>query len=85
MVAFTDDGEILVGQPAKRQSITNPENTVYAIKRLIGRRYDDPVTEKDKAMVPYHISCVETMVMRGSRSGARSTARARSAPSFLPR
>jgi molecular chaperone DnaK len=55
MVAFTDDGQILVGQPAKRQSITNPENTVYAIKRLIGRRYDDPITEKDKAMVPYHI------------------------------
>src|SRR3981081_2888133 len=55
MGAFTDDGEVLVGQPAKRQSITNPENTVYAIKRLIGRRYDDPITEKDKTMVPYHI------------------------------
>ncbi|MEH2488721.1 molecular chaperone DnaK [Bradyrhizobium sp. AZCC 2230] len=55
MVAFSDDGEVLVGQPAKRQSITNPENTVYAIKRLIGRRYDDPITEKDKTMVPYHI------------------------------
>jgi molecular chaperone DnaK len=55
MVAFTDDGEVLVGQPAKRQSITNPENTVYAIKRLIGRRYDDPITEKDKTMVPYDI------------------------------
>ncbi|HAO43660.1 MAG TPA: molecular chaperone DnaK [Afipia sp.] len=55
MVAFTDDGEVLVGQPSKRQSITNPENTIYAIKRLIGRRYDDPITEKDKAMVPYHI------------------------------
>src|SRR6201989_2440843 len=55
MVAFTDDGEVLVGQPAKRQSFTNPENTVYAIKRLIGRRYDDPITEKDKTMVPYHI------------------------------
>jgi molecular chaperone DnaK len=55
MVAFTDDGEVLVGQPAKRQSITNPENTVYAIKRLIGRRYDDPIVAKDKAMVPYHI------------------------------
>jgi molecular chaperone DnaK len=55
MVAFTDDGEVLVGQPAKRQSITNPENTIYAIKRLIGRRYDDPITEKDKTMVPYHI------------------------------
>jgi molecular chaperone DnaK len=55
MVAFTEDGEILVGQPAKRQSITNPENTIYAIKRLIGRRYNDPITEKDKTMVPYHI------------------------------
>jgi molecular chaperone DnaK len=55
MVAFTDDGDVLVGQPAKRQSITNPENTVYAIKRLIGRRYEDPITEKDKTMVPYHI------------------------------
>src|SRR6201996_4930072 len=55
MVAFADDGEVLVGQPAKRQSITNPENTVYAIKRLIGRRYDDPIVAKDKGMVPYHI------------------------------
>jgi molecular chaperone DnaK len=55
MVAFTDEGEVLVGQPAKRQSITNPENTVYAIKRLIGRRYDDPITAKDKGMVPYHV------------------------------
>jgi len=55
MVAFADNGEILVGQPAKRQSITNPENTVFAIKRLIGRRYDDPITQKDKGMVPYKI------------------------------
>jgi molecular chaperone DnaK len=55
VVAFTDSGEVLVGQPAKRQSITNPENTVFAIKRLIGRRYDDPITQKDKAMVPYKI------------------------------
>ncbi|MDB5367897.1 MAG: dnaK [Rhodospirillales bacterium] len=55
MVAFTDDGQVLVGQPAKRQSITNPENTIFAIKRLIGRRYDDPVTQKDKEMVPYKI------------------------------
>src|SRR6187397_2869010 len=54
-VAFTDTGEILVGQPAKRQSITNPENTVFAIKRLIGRRYDDPTTQKDKGLVPYKI------------------------------
>jgi molecular chaperone DnaK len=55
MVAFTDSGEVLVGQPAKRQSITNPENTVFAIKRLIGRRFDDPITQKDMAMVPYKI------------------------------
>jgi molecular chaperone DnaK len=56
MVAFAENGEVLVGQPAKRQSITNPENTVFAIKRLIGRRYDDPITQKDKAMVPYRIA-----------------------------
>src|SRR6478609_7391886 len=55
VVAFTDSGEVLVGQPAKRQSITNPENTIFAIKRLIGRRYDDPMTQKDKGMVPYKI------------------------------
>src|ERR671918_594248 len=55
MVAFTSSGEILVGQPAKRQTITNPENTIFAIKRLIGRRYDDPIVEKDKALVPYKI------------------------------
>ena len=56
MVAFTETGEILVGQTAKRQSITNPENTIFAIKRLIGRRYDDPMTQKDKSMVPYKIA-----------------------------
>jgi len=55
MVAFTDDGERLVGQPAKRQAVTNPENTLFAVKRLIGRRYSDPTVEKDKKMVPYKI------------------------------
>jgi molecular chaperone DnaK len=55
MVAFADNGETLVGQPAKRQSITNPENTIFAIKRLIGRRFDDPMTQKDMGMVPYRI------------------------------
>jgi molecular chaperone DnaK len=55
MVAFAENAEVLVGQSAKRQSITNPENTVFAIKRLIGRRYDDPLTQKDKGMVPYRI------------------------------
>ncbi len=55
MVAFTESGERLVGQPAKRQAVTNPENTLFAIKRLIGRRYNDPLTEKDKGLVPYKI------------------------------
>ena len=55
IVAFTKDGERLVGQPAKRQSITNPENTIFAVKRLVGRRYDDPMVDKDKGLVPYKI------------------------------
>ena len=55
MIAFTDSGERLVGQAAKRQAVTNPENTFFAIKRLIGRRYDDPITAKDKGLVPYKI------------------------------
>src|ERR1700750_301157 len=55
MVAFTDSGERLLGQSAKRQAVTNPTNTLYAIKRLIGRRYDDPLVAKDKGMVPYAI------------------------------
>jgi molecular chaperone DnaK len=55
IVAFTEAGERLVGQPAKRQAVTNPENTLFAIKRLIGRRYNDPITEKDKGLVPYRI------------------------------
>ncbi|MEL7466018.1 MAG: molecular chaperone DnaK [Pseudomonadota bacterium] len=55
MVAFTGDGERLVGQPAKRQAVTNPENTLFAVKRLIGRRADDKAVEKDKKMVPYAI------------------------------
>lgn len=55
MVAFRPDGEVLVGAAAKRQAITNPEQTLFAIKRLIGRRYDDPIVQKDKGMVPYKI------------------------------
>ncbi len=54
-VAFTKDGEVIVGQPAKRQAVTNPHNTLFAVKRLIGRRYDDPVVAKDRDMVPYKI------------------------------
>ena len=55
IVAFTEDGEKLVGLPAKRQAVTNPVNTFFAIKRLIGRRYEDPLVEKDKKLVPYKI------------------------------
>ncbi|MCR6500512.1 molecular chaperone DnaK [Shinella sp. CPCC 101442] len=55
IVAFNDDGERLTGQPAKRQAVTNPENTLFAVKRLIGRRYDDKLVEKDKGLVPYNI------------------------------
>jgi molecular chaperone DnaK len=55
MVAFNDDNERLVGQPAKRQAVTNPEGTLFAVKRLMGRRYNDPLVEKDKGLVPYNI------------------------------
>jgi len=55
IVAFTKDGERLIGQPAKRQAVTNPDNTIFAVKRLIGRRFDDPVTKKDTELVPYTI------------------------------
>ena len=84
IVAFTDE-ERLVGQAAKRQAVTNSENTLFAIKRLIGRRYDDPVTAKDKAMVPYKIvpGAERRRLGRGAR--ARSTRRARSPPSSCRR
>ena len=68
MVAFSDNGERLVGQSAKRQAVTNPTNTLYAVKRLIGRRYADPLVEKDKGMVPYTI-------VRGSNDDAWVEAR----------
>ena len=55
VIAYTDDDEVLVGTPAKRQAVTNPEKTLYAIKRLIGRRFNDEVVKKDADMVPYKI------------------------------
>ncbi|MDA0650028.1 MAG: molecular chaperone DnaK [Proteobacteria bacterium] len=60
VVAYTDDGEILVGQSAKRQAVTNPTNTLFAVKRLIGRRFDDDVVQKDIKMVPYQIVKAES-------------------------
>jgi molecular chaperone DnaK len=68
MVAFVDNGERLVGQSAKRQAVTNPTNTLYAVKRLIGRRYDDPTVTKDKGLVPYAI-------VRGDNGDAWTEAR----------
>src|SRR3546814_5667979 len=56
MVAFTKDGERLVGQPAKRQAVTNPENTLFAVKRLIGRAYTDDATRRFTEMVPYKVA-----------------------------
>ena len=56
IVAFAKDGERLIGQPAKRQAVTNSDNTIFAVKRLIGRRFDDPITKKDTELVPYTIS-----------------------------
>jgi molecular chaperone DnaK len=56
VVAFTKENERLIGQPAKRQAVTNPDNTIFAVKRLIGRRFDDPVTKKDTELVPYKIT-----------------------------
>ncbi len=59
VVAYTDDGEVIVGRPAKRQAVTNPKNTLFAIKRLIGRRFDEEVVQKDIKMVPYKITKAE--------------------------
>ena len=70
IVAFTSDGERLVGQPAKRQGVTNPERTFFAIKRLIGRTFDDPMTKKDIGLVPYKI--IKSVQRR--RLGAAPTA-----------
>ena len=85
MVAFTDSGERLVGQSAKRQAVTNPTNTLYAIKRLIGRRYDDPLVAKDKGMVPYTIVRDDNGDACGRGEGRRNTPPARSAPSSSAR
>ena len=85
MVAFSDNGERLVGQSAKRQAVTNPSNTLYAIKRLIGRRYDDPMVAKDKDLVPYTIVRGDNGDAWVDAKGEKYSARARSAPSSSAR
>ena len=81
VVAILDDGERLVGQPAKRQAVTNPANTFFAIKRLIGRKFADPMVEKDKGMVPYEIVKGAERRRLGARPRQGLFARSRSAPS----
>ncbi len=85
IVAFTDDGERLVGQPAKRQAVTNPTNTFFAIKRLIGRRFDDPMVEKDKKLVPYKIVKGDNGDAWVEADAARSIRPRRSPPSSCRR
>jgi len=70
IVAYMEDGEILVGAPAKRQAVTNPKNTLYAIKRLIGRKFEEKEVQKDIALMPYKI-VKATTATPGSRSAAR--------------
>ena len=84
MVAFANSGERLVGQSAKRQAVTNPMKTLYSVKRLIGRRFDDPMVAKEKSLVPFNI-VKGRPATRGSRWTASSTARARSRPSSSAR
>jgi molecular chaperone DnaK len=76
IVAFADNGERLVGQAAKRQAVTNPENTLFAIKRLIGRRFNDPMVAKDINLVPYKIAKADN----GDRTASRSATRRRRSP-----
>ena len=85
IVAFTADGEKLVGLPAKRQAVTNPLNTFFAIKRLIGRRYDDPMVEKDKKLVPYEIVKGPNGRRLGREPTASSIRRSRFQPSSCRR
>ena len=85
IVAFTDDGERLVGQPAKRQAVTNPERTFFAIKRLIGRTFDDPMTKKDMGLVPYKIVTGAERRRLGRRPTASNIRPRRSPPSSCRR
>ena len=80
IVAFTKDGEVLVGQPAKRQAVTNPANTLFAVKRLIGRKYDEEVVQRDKDMVPYEIVKADNGDAWVEANGKKMTASLTSSP-----
>ena len=69
IIAYTQDGEILVGQPAKRQAVTNPQNTLFAIKRLIGRRFQDEEVQRDIKIMPYKITGADNGDARRHRRG----------------
>ena len=84
IVAFTSDDERLVGLPAKRQAVTNPTNTFFAIKRLIGRRFDDPEVRRIRSL-PRSRSSRDRPAMRGSRATASSIRHSRFQPSFCRR
>ena len=81
IVAFTKDGEVVVGQSAKRQAVTNPKNTLFAVKRLIGRKFKDDVVQKDIDMVPYNIVAADNgdawVEVQGKNHGAAGNLRAR--------
>ena len=78
VVAFDDKGEVLVGQIARRQAITNPENTVFSVKRFMGRKFADPATQGEIKRVPYKVVAAPNGDVRASRSAASATRRRRS-------
>ena len=84
VVAFTDDNEKLIGQPAKRQAVTNPENTIFAVKRLIGRNFDDPTVKKDVEAAPFKIVNSEKLIDPSFRTAAEAAMRAVNNPDCSP-
>ena len=85
VVAYLDDGEILVGAPAKRQAVTNAKNTLYAVKRLIGRRFEDAEVQKDIKLMPFAIVKAPTMATPGCVRRARTWRRSRYRPKCCAR
>ena len=84
VVAFTEENEKLIGQPAKRQAVTNPENTIFAVRRLIGRNFDDPTVKKDIEAAPFKIVNSEKLVDPSFRTAAEAAMRAVNNPDCSP-